>query len=188
MFVLVTVAIVYTYTLIVILVYGDKKLSLIYGFFLNKLTAPFFITFIFSEILFRFDDFKWGLTQKIQDDPAASELLGEPVDTKVTKAKTTTRRRKQNVDNVEDENELSEIIIAGKDNKTKLKNLGTKRTDMQNMMKKAVFKDREDMVVISEDPANIRKTSKTKNNANDSDGDGDDDGNVESKLNPHFVY
>lgn len=113
------------------LVYGDKKLSLIYGFFLNKLTAPFFITFIFSEILFRFDDFKWGLTQKIQDDPAASELLGELVDSKVTKAKPASqlRQRKKevnNVDNDEDENELSEIIIEGKDNKTKLKNLGTR--------------------------------------------------------------
>jgi len=77
-FVVSTIGLVYTYTLIIVLVCGDKKLSLLYGFVTNKLTTPIFSSLIFTEILFRFDDFKWGMTQKVKDENDA-DLLAEIV-------------------------------------------------------------------------------------------------------------
>jgi hypothetical protein len=76
-FVASTVGIVYIYTFLLIAIYGKNRLSLYYGFVLNKITTPFFSSMIFYEILYRFDDFSWGLTQKMSNKITISnEELG----------------------------------------------------------------------------------------------------------------
>lgn len=61
-----TVGLVYIYTFVAILIKGDKRLSLLYGFIVNKMLNPLLTVRIFTEILLNFDDFKWGSTQQIK--------------------------------------------------------------------------------------------------------------------------
>lgn len=76
-FVAVTVGVVYLYSFLYIMIYGDKRLSLLYGFVLNKITTPLFGALIFSEIIFRFDDFRWGMTQKVKDEDVVHNVIAE---------------------------------------------------------------------------------------------------------------
>lgn len=62
----VTIGTVYLYTFICIIVVGERKLSLLWGFLLNKLITPLITVRIFTEIMLNFDDFKWGSTQQIK--------------------------------------------------------------------------------------------------------------------------
>lgn len=50
----------YVYTFVMILLCGDRKISLFYGFILNKMFSPFLMIAIWTQILFHFDDFSWG--------------------------------------------------------------------------------------------------------------------------------
>lgn len=84
LFVVASSGAVYLYTITMILIYGYRRLSLVYGFVLNKLTTPFFSALIFYEVVFRFDDFNWGMTQKFKDEVYSENDLkihgwGEPV-------------------------------------------------------------------------------------------------------------
>ena len=61
-----SVGFVYIYSLLLLLIVGHRKLTLLYGFFLNKLLNPLLSVRIFTEILLNFDDFAWGKTQQIK--------------------------------------------------------------------------------------------------------------------------
>lgn len=61
-----TIGIVYIYSIIAVLAVGHRRLSLLYGFFLNKILNPFLTLRIFTEILLNFDDFAWGKTQQVK--------------------------------------------------------------------------------------------------------------------------
>ena len=164
-FVLVTICVVYTYAILIILIYGDKRLVLLYGFLLNKLTSPILTCFIFSEILFRFDDFSWGMTQKVKDGQIdMSSLFGNDVNVKFgkkkvgdnlakTSQKTTTFSDDAYLDD-ESDMSLKEIIIEGGNNADKLKSIGKPYKNLQKSKKlkwtsrKEDFDDREDLKAV----------------------------------------
>ena len=144
-FVLATICLVYAYALFIIILYGDKRLVLLYGFLCNKLTSPIFTAFIFTEILFRFDDFKWGMTQKIKDGQEidVTNLFGDDIKAKYGKNGKRKKHKGGKIgeinavgdndndndndinDLIDDETELKEIIIEGSKTKAgKLKSMG----------------------------------------------------------------
>jgi len=153
-FVLATIAIVYLYAFVIIAVYGDKRLVLLYGFLLNKLTSPIFTALIFTEILFRFDDFNWGMTQKIKSDQEndLTNLFGPDVKAKFGKKRSNATSVNYYVDDLS-ESQLSEIIIDGgeEDNKKQqLKSLGKpyrnlRKTKGLKWIDKRFYDDREEL-------------------------------------------
>ena len=157
-FVLATIAIVYLYAFTIIAVYGDKRLVLLYGFVLNKLTSPIFTALIFTEILFRFDDFNWGMTQKIKSDQEdLTNLFGPDVNAKFGKKKSYTHNVNNTdyyIDDVSD-SQLSEIVIDGGDGKengkkNQLKSLGKpyrnlRKTKGLKWIDKRFYDDREEL-------------------------------------------
>ena len=159
-FVLVTICVVYSYALLIILIYGDKRLVLLYGFLLNKLTSPILTCLIFSEILFRFDDFSWGMTQKVKEGQEIdmSSLFGKDVNVKFGKKNRKTITFENNVDDnyLDDESDtsLKEIVIEGGNNVNKLKSIGKPYKNLQKSKKlkwtsrKEDFDDREDLKVV----------------------------------------
>lgn len=184
-----TVGFIYLYTFLAIIIVGDKRLSLIYGFITNKLLTPLLTVRIFTEILLNFDDFTWGSTQKTKGQ------LGEDIDlelglrqyrnttstTPTTPTTLTTPIEKyNNLENVE-ETEDGVLFIGPPENKKK-------RLQKQKKTKFNVIDKDTNPPPPPHPPHPPTKKKKVKGNKYDNDDNDDNDDNInDNKQQTHHT-
>lgn len=152
-FVAATVGLVYAYTFLWIILVGHKRLSLLYGFVINKLMTPIFTMLIFTEVLFRFDDFKWGSTQKVKSD--------EEEDIDLALFQLEAESDDYDVEHAEEENELLDgydVHNGGGGTKfDMLMNVGKSHKNLGNMANlPAISSKRREKYYNSNDPPEFR--------------------------------